>query len=100
MYQFAYDCQVPESDEELDFIQQHFIEMDICSFKKAVGEGAFKQVVESLNTYSEDFPIEDDRYVEYRMSKTPENEIIYYFVHSAIEYVFKKNKLQGRTIYE
>lgn len=90
MYEFAYDCRAPEDDEELDFIQQHFDEIDVYTLKKAVGEETFKQVVDSLNTYSEDFPIEDDKYIEYRMSKTHENEIIYYFVHSAIEYVFKK----------
>ena len=90
MYYYAYNCITPESAEELDFIQQNFETIDVDTFKRAVGKTAFKEAVNSLNTYSDNFPIEEDWGVEYRMSKTGHNEVIYYLVQSSFEHVFKK----------
>lgn len=84
---YAYNCVNPDDLEELNFIIDNGEEITREEFIKRVSIRDLNSLEKSLG-YSDDFKMENDLYVSY-WKVIYKDEWIYYFCHSAIEYVFK-----------
>ncbi|MBA7577810.1 hypothetical protein ES695_02445 [Candidatus Atribacteria bacterium 1244-E10-H5-B2] len=81
--QFRYDCSNPKSLEELEFIIEKGKEITYNTFKKYINPFFIKDFNSQVG-----LPLSKEPYVRFYKSRTPDGKMVYYFEHSAIEYVF------------
>lgn len=86
-FRYVYNCVNPDDFNELNFIIDNGEEITREEFIEKVLEEDIKKLEKSLG-YNDDFKMENDLYVSY-WKAIYEGKWIYYFSHSAIEYVFK-----------
>lgn len=91
MVNYRYNCVTPNSVSELEFILQNGKKISYNTFIKAVNKNEFNIICKYLgysNDSKEGLHIKDDWAVSFYKSKLPSGQPVYYFVHSAIEYIF------------
>jgi hypothetical protein len=83
MLNYQYNCTSPKNIDELFFIVENSREITYKTFISKVDKEFIKEFNESMY-----IPINKDWTVSFWKSKTPEGKPVYYFKHSAIEYIF------------
>lgn len=80
---FQYCCVSPADLEELQYIVDNNREITYKTFISKVD----KEYIKEFNSNS-CIPLDQDYAVSFHKSKTQKGKIVYYFRHSAIEYIF------------
>lgn len=86
---FQYSCVHPRDLKELQYIIDHRREITYRTFLRHVGNNLVKEWNRWLGY--ENIPclsLKKDSCVHYYRSRLPNGKAVYYFVHSAIEYIF------------
>ena len=81
--EFQYDCGHPKSLEELECIIEKAKEITYQTFRKNIE----KYFIKDFNSMV-GLPLSQEPYAMFFKSKTINGKTVYYFEHSAIEYVF------------
>jgi len=83
---FQYTCINPENKEELEYIIDNAKEISYTTFLKNLSNSA-KEFIKKINE-KRGIPLYKDYTVSFYKSKLPSGKSVYYFVDSAIEYIF------------
>lgn len=83
MLNYQYNCVSPRNINELNFIVENSREITYKTFINKVDKRMIKEFNDNVG-----IPINKDWSVSFWKSKTPEGKQVYYFRHSAIEYIF------------
>ena len=80
---YRYNCVNPKSIAELECI---IANSRVIPWKVFIGNVKNKDVKELEKNFG--LPLKDEQYARFYRSITPDGKIVYYFEHSAIEYIF------------
>ena len=86
--QFQYTCVSPKSTEELFFIVDNARDITYKTFRSKVNSKDFNMLQSGFGYDNLPFKLKDDYAVSFHKSKLPNKKPVYYFRHSAIEYIF------------
>lgn len=80
---YQYNCVNPKSEEELECIIANSRVIPWQVFIKNVDNEEIKEIEENLGV-----PLKDEHCASFYKSVTPLGKVVYYFTHSAIDYIF------------